>query len=191
MFAMQYSHRLPADYDMTTIRQRAARRGPIWDDTEGLVFKAFVSRERGRHGAAGHLYASVYLWHEPAAAARFVMGERFQGVVDSFGRPRVETWLPLDARAGAASTKPALWLHRDERTIDAAADRAALHAAEIASNRAIAAQPLTVAVWTVLDLDAWRRVRFTLSATEPEATGGATVYEVLHLAKPGLDQLAR
>ena len=71
MFAMQYSHRLPADCDMTTIRQRAARHGPIRDDAEGLVFKAVVSRERGRHGGAGHLYASVYLWREPAAAARF------------------------------------------------------------------------------------------------------------------------
>ena len=191
MFAMQYSHRLPADYDMETIRQRAARRGPIWDDTEGLVFKGFVARERGRHGATGHVYASVYLWREPAAAARFLMGERFQAVIDSFGRPRVETWLPLDARAGAASAKPARWLHRDERTIDAAADRAALHAAEVESNRAIAAQPGTVAVWTALDLDAWRLVRFRLSASAPDISGGETVYEVLHLAKPGLDQLAR
>lgn len=51
MFAMQYSHRLAADHDMQGIRQRAARRGPLWDDTPGLAFKAFVSQERGVTGA--------------------------------------------------------------------------------------------------------------------------------------------
>ncbi|MDO9357938.1 MAG: DUF4865 family protein [Polaromonas sp.] len=191
MFAMQYSHRLPADYDMQVIRQRAARRGPIWDDTEGLVFKAFVSQERGRHAAAGHLYASVYLWHDPSAAARFVMGERFQGVIDSFGRPQVETWLPLDARGGAGRARQASWLLREERAVDAAADRSALQAAQAEANRQRAAEPGTVAVWTALDLRDWRLVRFTLSAHAPEeAAEGSAVYEVLHLAKPGLGALA-
>ena len=37
MFAMQYSHRLPTDYDMEIIRRRVAERGPQWDDTEGLI----------------------------------------------------------------------------------------------------------------------------------------------------------
>lgn len=190
MFAMQYSHRLPADYDTQVIRQRAARRGPLWEDTEGLAFKAFVSRERGRHGATGHVYASVYLWLDASAAVRFLMGERFQSVIDSFGRPRVETWLPLDARAGTGRAQRASWLLREEHALDAGADRAALHAAEVKASRQRAELPDTVAVWTALDLDAWRLVRFTLSAHAPEASDGGTVYEVLHLAKPGLGQLA-
>lgn len=190
MFAMQYSHRLPADYDMQVIRQRAARRGPMWDDTQGLVFKAFVSQERGRHNAAGHVYASVYLWHDTAEAARFLMGERFQGVIDSFGRPRVETWLPLDARAGADHAQKASWLLREERVVDAAADRPRLLAAEAETNRRRAAEPGIVAVWTALDLGAWRLARFTLSAHEPEITDAATLYEVLHLARPGIGKLA-
>ncbi|WP_454909254.1 DUF4865 family protein [Variovorax gossypii] len=190
MFAMQYSHRLPADYDMQVIRQRATRRGPIWDDTEGLVFKAFVAQERGQHGAAGHLYASVYLWLDTQAPARFLMGERFQSVIDSFGRPSVETWLPLDARAGAGSARKALSLYREEQAINAAADRAALHATEAEANRQLAVQADTVAVWSVLDLAAWRLVRFTLSARPVEAVDGATAYEVLYLARPGLGQLA-
>lgn len=190
MFAMQYSHRLPADYDMQIIRQRAARRGPLWDDTQGLGLKAFVSQERGRHGATGHVYASVYLWLDSSAAASFLMGERFQAVIDSFGRPRVETWLPLDARAGADRAQKASWLLREERSLSAEVDRAALHAAEVEANRQRAAGAGTVAVWTALDLDAWRLVRFTLSAHAPEATDGSTLYEVLHLARPGIGALA-
>ncbi len=189
MFAMQYSHRLPADYDMQTIRQRAARRGPLWDDTEGLAFKAFVAQERGRHGATGHLYASVYLWLDPAAAVRFLMGERFQSVIDSFGRPRVETWLPLDARAGTGRAQQAHSLLREERALDAAMDRIAFQATEAESNRERAARPDTVAIWTALDLASWRLVRFTLSTRAPEHVDGATAYEVLHLAKPGIGRL--
>jgi len=51
MFAKQYSHRLPANYDMGLIRRRASELGPLWDDTQGLVFKAFIAEERGVFGA--------------------------------------------------------------------------------------------------------------------------------------------
>ena len=50
MFAKQYSHRLPADYDMDVIRRRAAQLGPLWDDTQGLLFKAFIAHEIAKWG---------------------------------------------------------------------------------------------------------------------------------------------
>lgn len=184
MFAMQYSHRLPAGHDMEAIRRRAAQRGPLWDDTEGLVFKAFVSQERGRHRAVGNLYASVYLWREPAAATSFLMTERFQNVIDSFGRPSVESWLPLDARAGASRTARAAWLRRSEHALDADADRAAVLAAQAREPEAG-----VVATWSALDLAAWRIVRFTLLTDAHEPADGEAIYEVLHLAKPGLAAL--
>jgi len=183
LLALQYSHRLPADYDMHRIRERAARRGPLWDGVEGLVFKAFVARQRGRDGAIGNVYASVYLWHDSQAAAQFLMGERFQAVIDSFGRPRVESWLPLQAVAGRGG--PARALYREERVLDAGLDRAELLEAERASGRRVADQADTVAVWSALDLRDWRLVRFTLSSAEPDAARAAAVYEVLHLAAPG------
>jgi hypothetical protein len=103
MLAKQYSHRLPSSYDMGIIRERAARRGPLWDATEGLGFKAFVARERGRYGATANVYSAVYLWLDVEQTADFFMGSRFQNVIDDFGRPDVETWLPLDARVALAA----------------------------------------------------------------------------------------
>lgn len=100
MFAMQYAHRLPADYDLQIIRQRAAERGPLWDTTPGLLFKAFVLQQAGRHGATGNVYGSVYLWADPAAAVRFIASERFDSVIRSFGRP--PTHRNLVASPGAA-----------------------------------------------------------------------------------------
>ncbi|AMP00058.1 hypothetical protein CAter282_2199 [Collimonas arenae] len=188
MFAIQYSHRLPANYNMQQIRDRATTLGPKWDAIEGMIFKAFIAQERGVNGAAGNLYGAVYLWQDADATARFLMGERFQGVIDSFGRPQVENWLPLDARIGPA--QKALSLYREESPIDAAADRTALLVAEQERNRRIAAQPDSVAVWTVLDVNAWRLIRFRMSSQAPDVAKGAAVYEILYLAKPGLSRLS-
>lgn len=187
MFAMQYSHRIPADYDMQVIRHRARERGPIWDIAQGLVLKAFVAQEKGHDGALGNLYASVYLWLDPAAAASFLTGDKFLSVIDSFGRPAIETWLPLDARRGPATQ--AKWLYREESSLLSATDTTTLHTQESARNQHLAERPETVAAWTVLDLKDWKRVRFWLSSEKNQITLETTVYEVLHLAAPGLEQL--
>jgi hypothetical protein len=188
MFAMQYLHRLPTDYDMEIIRRRVAERGPLWDDTEGLVCKLFVTQQRNRHGAAGNAYASIYLWLDSNAAVRFLMGERFQAVIDSFGRPQIETWLPLDARRGNA--KQALSIYRDERVLTAGTDRAELYTGEVELNREIAARPDTVVVWAALDLHAWKLIRFTVSSAPADPARGGEVYDVLHLAQPEMGRLA-
>ncbi|WP_397449025.1 DUF4865 family protein [Pseudomonas sp. NA-150] len=189
MLAKQYSHRLPADYDMNIIRQRAIARGPLWDDIQGLAFKAFVVQTKGEHGAVGNLYASVYLWHDSQAAVELIMGERFQGVIDSFGRPAIESWLPLDARAGQA--KQALTLYREELPIAENADRQALLQAEVERNQMIARQEDTVAVVTAIDLATWCLIRLRVSSEKPSSVHAGVAYEVLHLARPGLDQLGR
>lgn len=192
MLSMQYAHRLPADYDMSLIRTRAARRGPLWDDAPGLGFKAFVVRERGRHGAEANVYASVYLWLDVGAATDFLVDDRFQNVIDGFGRPTVETWLPLDARAGRDPGRPALTLYREDVPVAEGTDRAALRAQELLRNDALLERPDTVAVVTSLDVSTWRLLRLTLSSKAQEASAPAaqgTAYEILHLARPGLAKL--
>ncbi|NBF06734.1 DUF4865 family protein [Pseudomonas sp. Fl5BN2] len=181
MFAKQYCHRLPADYPMSIIRQRAAERGPLWDRVEGLVFKVFAGRERGVHGASENLYASLYLWQDAAGAGKLLMGPGFQGVIDSFGRPHIESWLPLDWRRGPA--QQALSLYREVQAIEPGADRQQLLAAEVQRNQQLADAPETFAVFLALDLQAWQLLRFSLSAQPPQPRPGVECYEVLYLAQ--------
>ncbi|BBP75626.1 DUF4865 domain-containing protein [Pseudomonas gingeri NCPPB 3146 = LMG 5327] len=185
MFAKQYSHRLPANYDMDLIRRRAAELGPLWDDARGLLFKAFIARERGVFGASANQYASVYLWSDPAAAAAFLMDERFQKVIDSFGRPQIEAWLPLDFQLGTALEARALY--REELAVDPEADRARLLASEIERNQALLRQEDTFAVFLALDTASWRLVRITLSSGHPDRSRASEAYEVLYLAQPGVE----
>lgn len=176
MFAKQYSHRLPADYDMGVIRRRAAQLGPLWDHTPGLLFKAFIAQEQG-----GNVYSSVYLWADPSQAADFLLGERFQKVLDSFGRPHIESWLPLDVQLGPAQS--ALSLYREEWPIEPGADRAGIMAEETRRNRQVADASDTFAVFLALDVQAWRLARFTLSANALNVERPGKGYQVLYLAQ--------
>ena len=187
MLSKQYSHRLPADYDMDTIRRRAATRGKLWDDVKGLAFKAFVMQEAKKNGAAGNLYASVYLWNDAAETTGFIAGDRFQNVINSFGRPGVELWLPLDARTGPA--QQARSLYRENIPFNATTGIAALRAGEIARNCELAQQADTVAIVSAIDIAAWHLVRLHLSSQDINAAHPGDAYEVLYLARPELSRL--
>ena len=187
MLIAHYLHRLPADYDLDTIRRRAALRGPQWDTTPELYFKAFLLREAGRFGAAASSYSSLYLWRQSEALADFVVDDRFKVVTGSFGRPAIETRLVLDARRGPATD--ARFAFKEELDIPVDADLPALCAAEVERNRNVASEPETIAAAVGLDLQAWKVTRVRLSRREEAAEHGETGYQVLYLAKPLLDTL--
>jgi hypothetical protein len=188
MLVTHYRHRLPADYPMARIRERVAGRGPSWDETPGLGFKAFVVRERGRLGAEENAYASLYLWDETGAALDFLTDARFASVTESFGRPRIDTWLALDARAVPAG--PARTLIRETVEVEPGTDLGDLRAAEAERNRAALAREGRLARVSALDTASWRLLRLTLSPEPPARSEQANAYEILHLARPGWAALA-
>ena len=115
MIIAHYAHRLPADYDIDSIRERARGRAPIWDNVPGLYFKAFLLRERGRFGANQNEYSSLYLWRRDEGFRDFLVDGRIKPVTDSFGRPAIETRFVLDAHKGEG--KQARFLFKQEREI--------------------------------------------------------------------------
>ncbi|MCA7921944.1 DUF4865 family protein [Burkholderia cenocepacia] len=187
MLTAYYVHRLPADYDLDIIRNRVRERGRLWDDTPDLLFKGFLLREAGRHGATENGYASFYLWRNEQAFARFVTDGRYRVVTDSFGRAPIDTQVALDARKGGASTGRFARLETIE--IPADADLDAVLAREIARNREAAAREGVVAAAVSLDPLRWRLTRALVTEHESDHGGAGTVYQVLHLARPLLDTL--
>jgi len=127
------------------------------------------------------VYSSVYLWADPLQAADFLLGERFQKVLDSFGRPHIESWLPLDVQRGPA--QGAVSLYREEWPLEAGADRAVALAEGKRRNQQVADSAETFAVFLALDVQAWRLVRVTLSAKALDAQHPGTGYQVLYLAQ--------
>ncbi|MEV7381128.1 DUF4865 family protein [Streptomyces lydicus] len=189
MHAMQYALTLPADYDMEIIRHRVKSRGHLLDDFEGLGLKAYGIRQRGTDGSPVNQYAPFYLWADPAAMNRFLLGDGFRGVIRDFGRPAVQHWQGLFHRPGPAADRlPGAFSRRTE-ALPEGADPATVVADAVARHQELAATEGVFATSLALDPRHWELVHFTLWAdAAPEDAGDR--YQVLHLSAPGLDGLA-
>jgi hypothetical protein len=150
----------------------------------GLIFKGFLIREKGKPGATGNAYSSLYLWRDADAFAAMVAGDRFQAVIDTFGRPAVETFIVLASAFGPA--RDAAFVHRADELVPPDADLAVLKEQEVKAAQQIAASSETFAAITALDVSGWRLVRFILSASAAQGRPPqAACYEISYLAKPG------
>jgi hypothetical protein len=187
MIIAHYAHRLPADYDIAIIRERAKARGPVWDAIPGLHFKGFLLRERGRLGAIANEYSSLYLWQQDEAFRDAMLTGRYKTVTDSFGRAAIETRVALDARKGAG--REARFAYKDEQAIPLDTELTKAFTAEIARNREIASEPGVVAAAVGLDPESWKFTRILVSENEPGRGQPATAYEILYFAKPLLETL--
>ena len=189
MIIAHYAHRLPADYDIGIIRNRAKSRGHLFDAIPELYFKAFLLRERGRFGANQNEYSSLYLWRKDEGLRDFLVDGRTKSVTDSFGRPRIETRFVLDAHKG--SGEQPRFLYKQEQNIPIDTDLTSAFADEIARNRESAKQAGVVASAVGVDVQNWKFTRVVLSEKEPTGRDQGTAYQVLYLAKPLLAELPK
>ena len=187
MIIAHYAHRLPADYDIGIIRNRAKSRGHLFDAIPELAFKGFLLRERGRFGAIQNEYSSLYLWRKDDGFRDFLLEGRFKSVTDSFGRPQIETRFALDARRGGG--REARFAYKQTLDIPHDADLTSAFAEEIERNRAIASEGGAIAAAVGVDVERWKFTRILLSEREPSGASGEEAYQVLYLAKPLLDTL--
>ena len=189
MIIAHYAHRLPADYDIGVIRDRAGRRGHLFDAIPELYFKAFLLRERGRFGASQNEYSSLYLWRKDEGFRDFLLDGRTKSVTDSFGRPLIETRFVLDAHKGS-SDQPR-FLYKQEQDIPIDTDLTSAFAEEIARNREAAKEAGVVASAVSIDAQNWKFTRVILSEQGPTGRGQGTSYQVLYLAQPLLKELPK
>jgi hypothetical protein len=187
---MQYLIDLPADYDMSIIRERVRSRGSALDDRKGLSCKAYCIREIGVDGSPVNQYAPFYLWDDSAAAADFLWGGAgFGGIIGSFGRPVVHTWIPAAVTAGLVpgTEVTRAWLRTTRimrgTNLDAAADQLG------ARTRRREADPCVHAAIAGIDPTTWEAVEFITAggAGSRPLPGGAdtATFSVLHISQPG------
>lgn len=188
MIAKQYPIGLPTDYDMGIIRRRVREKGTIFDAWPGVLFKAFLISERSR-GAAQNQYAPFYVWNDTGALWDFVAGDGFGGIVSSFGRPSILTWLPWSVEIREDLRRDAvLSASREDAPIPPRAALPAFRAEEIKRSRAAMASDPAIAISvTGANIEHWTAVRFTLRYDRPDTVEpDAQAFEVLHLATPGI-----
>ena len=189
MHAMQYTLPLPADYDMDVIRRRVAQKGALTDAFPGLGLKAYLVRDRA-DGAPANAYAPFYLWASGDGMNRFLWGDGFRALCDTFGRPAVWHGLGVAFARGPAGA----WPGESPRTATKRVERAGPdEPAAAAVQRAVAAlrerarHPECFAAALAVDPAQWELTHFTLWAGE--APAGEQSYRVLHLSAPGMGNL--
>lgn len=186
MIAMQYDFQLPADYDMAVIDKRVRDKGHVFDDTPGLGVKAFLSARRSPDtGSPVNLYAPFYIWTDTSAMTDFLCGERFLGLVNSFGWPQVRSWSVLGTCAGVAST-PITAARYATRRVDLVRPFRSLAECRAAELDALDDATRSGALLAMSGLDAhrWERVRFCLWAQPPDSSADTALFSVLHTSAP-------
>jgi hypothetical protein len=189
MMIVQYAHRLPADYDIQIMRDRAKARGHLFDAIPDLYFKSFLLRERGRFGANQTEYGALYLWRKDGGFRDFLVDGRTGSITDTFGRPVIESRFALDALKGEG--RDARFLYKQEQDIAPDADLTSAFAEEIARNREAAKQAGVVVAVVGADVQSWKFTRVLLSEKAPTGHEQGTAYQVLYLAQPLLEELPK
>jgi hypothetical protein len=184
MQLMQYEITLPADYNMDIIRDRVATRGSRTGDFPDLGFKAYLIRERGRHGSPVNQYAPFYLWSGPGGMNQFLFGPPFEGIRADFGRPVVRTWQAAGVFNGPAPSQLPIAATRDIAAIDPGEELEGVVIRLLDDASALAIQPGLNAVVVGIDPFTWQQVRFALWNSEPPHEEAGDRYEVLHLSQP-------
>ncbi|TXI81559.1 MAG: DUF4865 family protein [Cupriavidus sp.] len=189
MIAMQYDFPLPADYDMAIIDRRIRDKGPLLDNLPGLKFKAYLTARKGDAVTASrqNLYSPFYVWHEEEGLSDFVCGPGFATLTESFGRPRVNTWVAWRADT-AADIRNASFATRQVVAIDTNISLADLRAEESKAAAEAVSNGDALASVVAFEPTGWTLVRFRLLAAPPEdpVRSGLQIYNVGHLSLPGV-----
>lgn len=186
MLAMQYSISLPADYDMDSIRDRVAKRGPMYDTLEHLGFKAFLITEKGKDGNKENSYAPFYIWQAEQGMLDFLSGDKFRGLTEFFGWPPVRVWTVVEVGAGNSAQRPT-FATRELVPLAPHLDLYKLRSTELAAQQEALQSRRIHARVVALDPSTWTLVRFTLWDTPVDLAHPSSIvlsYRVLHLSAP-------
>lgn len=182
MLAMQYSIHLPHDYDDAMIMKRVEQRSAVFDGLQGMEHKAFLYNREDK------LYAPFYVWKNLEHARDFLLDELFQGVIDSFKRPRVRDWVVLEQAYGDPTIKPHFAVREVDR-IPTDENLEKMLMVEQRSQRELAQDPNLYFHLVAFDPDRWELIRYHLWRDEQSGRRAAMgdcvqTYEVLHVNGP-------
>lgn len=177
MLAMQYSIHLPPGYDMQRVRDRVQDRSKLFQGLKGMKHKSYLLSEED------HLYAPFYIWSDVAQAREFLFDDLFSGVVKAFRRPRVRTWMVLDAVYGAWQGQPSFAM-READIIPPEENLETLFREEKEKQADLASHPHLHFHALALDAERWELLRYSLWSTQDSAAKTTSdcvqTYEVLN-----------
>ncbi|WP_169568681.1 DUF4865 family protein [Sneathiella limimaris] len=161
MLAMQYSVKLPTEYDLNKVGERVAQRMPKFEGRPGLTHKFYL------YEPDENIYAPMYVWENTQAAQDFLMDSLFGDVVQDFGRPRVRTWQILNFDYGVSKTAPVSMITEVDKVSSSKSLQNVMNA-EMENHQQMVKRNDLTAHMVLLDPDRWEISRCSLwSSLEP------------------------
>ncbi|MFC4270896.1 DUF4865 family protein [Sneathiella chungangensis] len=154
MLAMQYSVRLPQDFDMAQIHQHVAARSPLFDGCPGLSHKFYL------YDSEEHVYAPFYIWENAQYAQDFLLNNLFNGVIEAFGRPRVRSWQVIAFDYGPSREDPTFMKSAIDK-VPASRPVGELMRKEKERHASLLKTPGLYAHMVLLDPDRWEKGEFS------------------------------
>lgn len=189
LLAMQYRFTLPADYDMTIIRQRIASNGHRLNGFPNLIVKAFAYAARDYNGGyhRDNCYAPFYLWQNPAGMQHFLESPGFAALAQSFGWPVIRTWSVWCAQF-RDTVSLASWATRELVNIPPYSSLEQLQQAEVQRITDNIAAKRVLGAFSAFEPTSWSLVRYQLMASCPDQLIGSEIeiYQVGYMAMGGI-----
>jgi hypothetical protein len=155
MLAMQYSVRLPQDFDDTQIHEHVRARSRLFDGCPGLRHKFYLYDPEER------VYAPFYIWENAQFAQDFLLNSLFNGVTQAFGRPRVRSWQVVAFDYGPAKEKPSYLCSAVDK-VPAVRPVGELMEAEKKYHHGLLKTPGLYAHMVLLDPDRWEKGLYSI-----------------------------
>ena len=162
MLAMQYTVRLPEDFDDKQIQEHVAARSQLFEGCPGLRHKFYL------YDAEEHVYAPFYIWENAQFAQDFLLNNLFNGVTETFGRPRVRSWQVIAFDYGPAKGDPKYMCSAVDK-VPSGRPVGALMQAEKEHHQSLLKTPGLFAHMVLLDPDRWEKGLYSLWQSREQA----------------------
>lgn len=182
MYLLHYEFKLPPSFDMQAIRRRIADKRHLFEQHDGLLWKAWLLADGVPSGPHGNSYAPLYLFEHAAAARDFLLGPLYAGVTHTFG------WVQPSAGPMMGARVPPL---QGVRSCTLGIVDIRSHAALLAhGERPVPADNGLLAQASMLDVSRMQVRHYCFWHHEPEVTArnvddGCMVFEVGAVSAPG------
>lgn len=171
MQAMRYEINLPADYDMTLIRERVTRTGYLMDGFEDLYFKVFLISEISS-GNLTNSYCPLYVWKQTDGMSKFIFDGYFDNILSSFGWQQIEIGITSNILLSKQFTKSKFVTEEASAILPVKSLKQSMPSLSLAENE--------TGKLVIYNPDKWQTVTYTFYETKPNTH--EKCLEILHIS---------
>lgn len=172
MQAMRYDINLPADYDMTIIRDRVIKTAYLMDGFEDLYFKVFLISEISS-GNLTNSYCPLYVWQQTDGMSKFIFDGYYDNILSSFGWQQIEIGITSNLLLSKQFTESKFVIEETSAILPVKSLRQSMSSLSLAEKE--------TGKLVIYNPDKWQKVTYTFYKNKPITQ--KRCLEILHISR--------